>query len=556
VTTLAALLGALLLKPALVLGGAAAAITTLLRRRTAAARHAVWAGAILASLALPLLSRVLPPLRLSLPAPFAGLEAAFPLPERLSGSGPAAGNALAAARLRGVPSRGVPDRSNGAVGEDPLARAIMALWILGVLVLLVRRVGAEVRVHRILRRARPASDPRLETLFSHLAGAAGIRRPVQLRVGEEIASPVVAGVFRPVVLLPTAAVTWAKTELSAVLIHELGHVRRRDCLLNLFADLARTIYWCNPVVRLAARRMRSESESACDDLVLRQGIEPEGYAQLLLGIARTARRDGGVPSAAVAMARPRELESRLLDVLDPRVPRNALPRWTIGALAGLGVVLALPAAAFTLHAAAPQTSAPLAPEPDRLGDSLAGPSSERLRFTPDPKQLSRHVAQALRGPDSALAHRLVMALGHQPTDQGDLVRDRAAWALSQVRDGRLIEPLLEALSAPDWRAQAYAAWALAAARDRRATSLLVPLLAHPVWRLRAMAAFVLRQSGDPEAQAAMDTALTDPAWQVRVEAVEYFATLGGATLSERLRPRLFDRHVAVRHAAEVALTSR
>jgi HEAT repeat protein len=70
-----------------------------------------------------------------------------------------------------------------------------------------------------------------------------------------------------------------------------------------------------------------------------------------------------------------------------------------------------------------------------------------------------------------------------------------------------------------------------------------------------MAAHALRELGDPATTEAMNAALTDPAWQVRIEAVEYFARLGGAGLPERLRPRLTDRHVIVRHAAEQALTT-
>lgn len=553
-TTLAALLGALLVKPGLILG-AAAAIAAGLRHRTAATRHAVWAGAILATLALPLLRRMLPPLRI--PAPFTAIEGSPPTAAWLGTPGTSADKALppvARGFPGGVASDGVGGRRVGL--ENRLARGMIALWMLGVLLLVARRVIAEVRVHRILRRAWSASDPRLERRFADIARSSGIRRPVELRVSDEVGSPVVAGLFRSTILLPTGASTWAESELSPILIHELGHVARRDCLLNLVAALATAVYWMNPVVRMAVRRMRAESESACDDLVLRQGTEPEGYAQLLLRLARTARMAGGLPSAAVAVARPRELESRLLAVLDPRVRRNPLSRWMSPALTGLGILFAVPTAALTLHAAPPQAPAPKAAEPDRRADSLAGPASERLPFTPDLGQLSLRAAQALAGPDSSLAAPLVAALGHQSSGEEDLVRERAAWAISQVNHSRLVEPLLGALDARDWRVQAYAAWALAPARDPRATDRLIPLLAHPVWRLRAMAAYAVRESGNPAAEAAMTAALTDPAWQVRVEAVEYLAALGGPALSQRLRPRLGDRHVAVRLAAEAALTSR
>ena len=135
-------------------------------------------------------------------------------------------------------------------------------------------------------------------------------------------APAVAGIGRPVILLPEAAEHWPERDLIAVLQHEIAHVARRDCLLNLSADLAATVYWCNPLVRHAVRRMRAESERACDDLVIRHGAEPERYAHLLLGLARAAQTTGGLPDGVTAMARPRELESRLLAVIDDRIARE------------------------------------------------------------------------------------------------------------------------------------------------------------------------------------------------------------------------------------------
>jgi len=53
----------------------------------------------------------------------------------------------------------------------------------------------------------------------------------------------------------------------------------------------------------------------------------------------------------------------------------------------------------------------------------------------------------------------------------------------------------------------------------------------------------------------MRTALRDPAWQVRVEAVDYLARLGGRSVRPLLEPLRGDRHLAVRLAAERALTT-
>ena len=552
-TSLTALLVALFLKPAAVLA-AAAVVTACLRGHSAAARHAVWSGAIIATLALPVLSGTLPPLRVRPIADAIGRS--LPGVTR-SGTtvSPGADTGSPSAPTRVLPRTGTSNGPRlGVTGTaSRLPEALVAVWILGAVLLGTRRIIAEVRARRILHCARPATNPRLARLITDVTGSSGVRGPVELRLSDETAAPAVAGILRPVVLLPTAAETWTEADVVAVLFHEVGHVARRDCLVNLLADVATTIYWCNPILRVAVRRLRAESERACDDRVLHGGAEPEGYAHLLLRVARKTRVPGALSDVAIAMAGPRELESRLLAVLDSRVSRNPLPRWMPVALASLGVFIALPIAALTLRAA-PLTAQVMAPEPDRLADSLARPASERLTLAPDAYRLSPGATRALAGPDSVLARRLATALAHVPSHDADLIRERAAWALSQARDGQLVEPLIEALDARDWRVQSYAAWALATARDPRAITRLVSLLDHPIWRLRAMAAYAVREAGDPQAETAMTTALTDPAWQVRLEAVEYFVALGGPTLVGRIRPRLDDRHIAVRLAAQRALT--
>jgi HEAT repeat protein len=230
-----------------------------------------------------------------------------------------------------------------------------------------------------------------------------------------------------------------------------------------------------------------------------------------------------------------------------------LPRWLTTTLAASVLLVALPAAALTAGSA--PVSAQLAePEPDRMGDSLALPESERVPAPSGGYVVDAAALAALEGPDAALAARLTGALDRIPRHQGDLVRERAAWALAQTRDGRLIEPLIDALDAPDWRVQSYAAWALASARDPRAVPPLLKLLDHRVWRLRAMAAVALGESADRRAIRPMTAALTDPAWQVRLEAVNYFVSLDDPALAERVRPLRNDRHIAVRRAAQAGVT--
>jgi beta-lactamase regulating signal transducer with metallopeptidase domain len=439
--------------------------------------------------------------------------------------------------------------SHAGLGLASLADGLLVVWIAGALLLLSRRLGAELRMRGIRRRAWQP-DSRLRDLLHEATATPGPGRTVTLRISDAIDTPAVAGHLRPMILLPVRAGEWSAADLAAVYRHELGHVLRGDGLTNFIVDCVAALYWCNPLVRAAARRMRSESERACDDLVLSRGTEPEHYAQLLLRVASGTRRE--VPVAAQAMARARELEGRLLAILDEGLLRGSPSRRQTALFAGLGLAFTLPVAALSTT---PQDVRQLAPEPDRQADALTSPRSERIPVSRGDSLGAAELAAVLAGPDSALARVLYAATTRIPVDSSDLVAERARWALRQARDGQLVAPLLAALEDPDWRIQAYAAWSLGVAGDRRATAPLLPLLAHPIWRLRAMAASALESLGDPRAESAMRTALRDPAWQVRVEAVDYLARLGGRSVRPLLEPLRGDRHLAVRLAAQRALTT-
>ena len=129
--------------------------------------------------------------------------------------------------------------------------------------------------------------------------------------------------------MPADADTWPAIALRVVLLHELAHVKRRDCLTHLVAQIACAAYWFNPLAWMAARRLRTERERACDDLVLASGTRGSDYADQLLDIARVMRA-GRFPAvlagASLAMAQRSQLEGRLMAILDPSVPRRGLTR--------------------------------------------------------------------------------------------------------------------------------------------------------------------------------------------------------------------------------------
>ena len=118
----------------------------------------------------------------------------------------------------------------------------------------------------------------------------------------------------PVILLPEASAAWPPFRLQMVLAHEIAHVRRRDLWWRPAGTLACCLFWFHPLAWWAAAQQRKESEMACDDLVLRT-YPSAAYAEELVGVAREAS-GYNTPVAVMAMAKPRELEKRLVAVLD------------------------------------------------------------------------------------------------------------------------------------------------------------------------------------------------------------------------------------------------
>lgn len=390
---------------------------------------------------------------------------------------------------------------------SPRPNVLFIVWLAGCVAVASTRAQSLIHALRITRRARPWGS---------------------VFLSDDVDQPMTIGSR---ILLPTSAPEWDATQLSGVLLHERAHVERRDSLLGILTDAACAVYWFHPLVWIAARRALFERERACDEAVLAAGVRRIDYASALLAVARDLSFAAGMAVAA----KPR-LEERVRAVLDfeLRVPhRGARAFVVIAAIAVAPFVAALTPLAIIR---------PLLGEPDLLNDSITSPFSEWIG--------APEIDVPATGIDAPLIARMKQAAATPPRADDDLVPDRARWALGRVRNGALVEPLLESLRDDDWRIRAYAAWALGVSRDRRATAPLVALLDDPIWRMRAMAAYGLSEIADPVARPAMQRALSDRAWQVRLCAVDYFAALHERDV---LRAMTDDRHIAVRDAAENGL---
>jgi beta-lactamase regulating signal transducer with metallopeptidase domain len=160
---------------------------------------------------------------------------------------------------------------------------MLAAWAVGAGIALSRLGVALWRTRRLIRRARPSSDPGWLDDLDRARRRVGLGRAVRMVMSRDVEIPATVGVVWPTVILPPAAGSWPRERREAVLLHELVHVSRLDWPLRLVARLARGCYWFNPLAWWAVRRLDLEQELACDEEVVALGTRPSVYACHLLG---------------------------------------------------------------------------------------------------------------------------------------------------------------------------------------------------------------------------------------------------------------------------------
>ena len=172
----------------------------------------------------------------------------------------------------------------GAVGLLPWLGQnlgwIVALWAACSGALSLRMAVGLLWIGRAARAQ--ACDPAWQERLSRLAERCGLGREVRLRVVDGLASPITAGWWRPVVLVPASLVAGMPPHLlEALLAHELGHVRRHDYLVNLLQNVIETLLFYHPAVWWLSRRIRAEREQIADDFAARHLGEPRRLALAL-----------------------------------------------------------------------------------------------------------------------------------------------------------------------------------------------------------------------------------------------------------------------------------
>jgi HEAT repeat protein/beta-lactamase regulating signal transducer with metallopeptidase domain len=549
----------------------AAVASFVFRRGSAALRHLIWTLALCSALLMPVLSVALPKWQVPLidlapgAAPVAMQVEAEPLPTRPAPA-VASTKAIEAAVATEPPAQRsstttlpIADRSafREWVAAITWPQALLALWMAGAVLVFSRIAVGLVAVQWLARRTERVDDAPWLTLAHDLAEEIGISARLRFLRSGRASMPVAAGVFRPTLIMPSDADAWPETRLRIVLLHELAHVKRRDCLTHLLAQAACALYWFNPLAWIAAKRLRTERERACDDLVLAFGTRGSDYADQLLAIARGMQGDrfpGLLAGASLGMAHRSQLEGRLMAILDPKLPRVGVSRAT-----GLAAVLLCCAAVAPLGAFQPwattldlveneaaNTAAPTASEPATLSAAVTAPSAAAGAETPQSR-----LPTPSPSPSPSPTPTPTPSVGsvHADVRVGEIAAEAAAEALAKVDFSEVVTHAIE--SGAGWNIGSQAQSAKPA--NPKLVAALTAALKDTDKDVREAALQALVQMRDPSIFEPLTQALKDGSPDVREKAAIGLGQMRDKRALGPLTAALKDEHAAVREHVVIAL---
>jgi HEAT repeat protein/beta-lactamase regulating signal transducer with metallopeptidase domain len=599
-------------KASLILG--AAGLTALiLRRASAALRHLVWTLALCSALLLPIVSLALPKWQLPLitfasPAPPVQSKVERKVANTLESTvAPHAAEPVDPLTATAPPPLGRAGHADAGTAPDSVATiaraewlpsvswqsALIGIWLLGAGAILGRIAVGLVAVRFLSRRTQLITDAEWLPMAMDIAEEMGVTPRLRFLRSGRASMPVATGLFRPSVIMPADADSWSESRLRVVLLHELAHVKRRDCLTHVLAQAACAFYWFNPLAWLAVKRARAERERACDDLVLACGTRGSEYADLLLEMARVLRGDrfpallGG---ASLAMAHRSQLEGRLMAILDPKVPRSGLTRARALAVVAVACFTVAPLAALQpwgshteITRYDPSADAPSAavetPEP-AVTSVLPEPQAQPAP-RPAPMPAPRGIEQQERETETehesdahAASHTAVQALGsHVATAvqaSAAVIAESVHEAVAEIAeqepkvagakggepkaDPRMVAALTAALKDTDKEVRETAMHALVQMRDPSIVEPLLQALKDPSPDVREQAAFGLGQMRDRRAVQPLMGSLKDENASVREQAAFALGQLRDPAAVEGLAAAVRDANPEVREQAVFALS--
>jgi len=170
---------------------------------------------------------------------------------------------------------------------------LLLIWALGCVCGACRLFRLQRQLSRLRKKACRPSAEHLR-LAKQIQVRLNVQRPVDIQISDAVVSPFVCGLVSPTIILPRRlAQQLSSAEVSALLSHEMAHLRQHDLIWCVAWRWMKAVCWFHPLVWNIPAAHNLACEQEADRVASGQMAEQDSYSQLL---ARLALRVMALPA--------------------------------------------------------------------------------------------------------------------------------------------------------------------------------------------------------------------------------------------------------------------
>lgn len=180
-----------------------------------------------------------------------------------------------------------------------LRSLLLMIWGSGSLALLLRLGSLLFQQQRMVQGSKVSKEDRLCRQYLRTLGELGCSKVGTVSRSPAFQTAMMAGFFRPNVLLPDYFQNLCNEELNLIFRHEIMHYLSRDLWIKLFMEILRCLLWWNPAAHYLCSSVGQLLEMRCDSRVC-AGLSPEEQVAYLEALLNTFRKSPHLSAYLVA----------------------------------------------------------------------------------------------------------------------------------------------------------------------------------------------------------------------------------------------------------------
>jgi beta-lactamase regulating signal transducer with metallopeptidase domain len=169
---------------------------------------------------------------------------------------------------------------------------IVSIWLLIIVIKFIRLSSGFYNIYQLKHRRVSSPSEYWNKRITELCQQLKINKKVALLQSGIVTIPSVIGYFKPVILFPAAMLTALPVhEVEAILIHELGHIRRNDFVVNMLQNIVEIVFFFNPAIMWVSSLIKTERENCCDEIAVTITGSKHDYIKALINFLQFEQQE-------------------------------------------------------------------------------------------------------------------------------------------------------------------------------------------------------------------------------------------------------------------------